>query len=61
MWVMTRANIWNAFSVLCDQIPAFAFNEQRSVQEDSHFALSMAARLAEISLAVSAPKGVRER
>jgi hypothetical protein len=43
------------------KIPAFAFHQQGSIQQDSHFARSIAARLAEISWAVSAPKGERER
>lgn len=43
------------------KIPAFALHEQRGINEDSHFARSVAARLAAISLAVSASKGERER
>lgn len=43
------------------KISSLAFHQQRGVYQDSHFALSVAARLAEISLAVSASKGERER
>ena len=38
-----------------------AFNQQSRVQQDSHFAPSVAARLEAISLAVSAPSGARAR